>query len=88
MLALMLFPMLAPMLTQMLFPMLSLMLSLMLAQMLFPMLSLMLSLIRYTRKDSVGSIVRSFPKGRMRKPPTIRARCYSPPGSIYPIFTI
>ena len=46
------------------------------------------TVIRYTRKDSVGSIVRSFPKGRMRKPPTIRARCYSPPGSIYPIFTI
>ena len=46
------------------------------------------TVIRYTRKDSVGSIVRSFPKRRMRKPPTIRARCYSPPGSIYPIFTI
>ena len=46
------------------------------------------TVIRYTRKDSTGSIVRSFPKGRIRKPPTIRARCYSPPGSIYPIFTI
>ena len=34
------------------------------------------TVIRYRRKDSVGSIVRSFPKGRRRKPPTIRARCY------------
>ena len=34
------------------------------------------TVIRYTRKDSVGSIVRSFPKGSRRKPPTIRARCY------------
>ena len=46
------------------------------------------NVIRYTRKDSVGSIVRSFPKGRLRKPPTTRARCYSPPGSIYAIFDI
>lgn len=38
------------------------------------------TVIRYTRKDSVGSIVRTFPKGRRRKPPAIRARCYSPPG--------
>lgn len=46
------------------------------------------TVVRYTRKDSVGSIVRSFPKGRRRKPPTIRARCYSLPDSIYAIFLI
>lgn len=46
------------------------------------------TVIRYTRKDSIGSIVRSFPKGRLRKPPTIRARCYSHPASVYAIFTI
>lgn len=40
------------------------------------------TVIRYTRKDSVGSIVRTFPKGRRRKPPIIRARCYAPPGHI------
>ena len=44
--------------------------------------------IRYTRKDSVGSIVRSFPKGRIRKPPTIRARCYGHPGDVYASFSI
>ena len=38
------------------------------------------TVIRYTRKDSIGSIVRTFPNGRRRKPPTIRARCYAPPG--------
>ena len=42
--------------------------------------------IRYTRKDSIGSIVRSFPKGQLRKPPTIRARCYSPPATITVFF--
>ena len=46
------------------------------------------TVIRYTRKDSVGSIVRSFPKGRIRKPPTIRARCYSPAGYILGSFLI
>ena len=46
------------------------------------------TVIRYRRKDSVGSIVRSFPKGRRRKPPNIRARCYSPPASVYAIFVI
>lgn len=46
------------------------------------------TIVRYTRKDSVGSIVRSFPNGRRRKPPTIRARCYSPPGYTYAIFLI
>ena len=30
------------------------------------------TVVRYTRKDSVGSIVRSFPNGRRRKPPIIR----------------
>lgn len=40
------------------------------------------AVIRYTRKDSVGSIVRTFPRGTRRKPPVIRARCYSPPGNI------
>ena len=40
------------------------------------------TVIRYTRKDSVGSIVRTFPRGSIRKPPVIRARCYSPPGHI------
>ena len=40
------------------------------------------TVIRYTRHDSVGSIVRSFPKGQRRKPPTIRARCYSPPAFV------
>lgn len=39
------------------------------------------TVVRYTRKDSVGSIVRTFPNGRRRKPPTIRARCYAPPGA-------
>ena len=46
------------------------------------------TVIRYRRKDSVGSIVRSCPKGRRRKPPTIRARCYAPPGSIGQSFLI
>ena len=46
------------------------------------------AVIRYRRKDSVGSIVRSFPKGRRHKPPNIRARCYSPPASVYAIFVI
>lgn len=46
------------------------------------------TVIRYSRKDSVGSIVRSYPRGRIRKPPTIRARCYAPPGSTYAIFSI
>ena len=44
--------------------------------------------MRYTRKDSVGSIVRTFPNGRQRKPPTIRARCYAPPGTIIETFLI
>ena len=44
------------------------------------------TVIRYRRRDSVGSIVRSFPKGRRRKPPTIRARCYAPPGTIDAFF--
>ena len=38
------------------------------------------TIIRYTRKDSVGSIVRTLPNGGRRKPPTIRARCYAQPG--------
>lgn len=46
------------------------------------------TVIRYRRKDSVGSIVRSFPKGRRRKPPIIRARCYAPPGFIGQSFLI
>ena len=46
------------------------------------------TIVRYTRKDSVGSIVRTFPGGRRRKPPIIRARCYSPPASVYAIFVI
>ena len=46
------------------------------------------TLIRYRRRDSIGSIVLSFPKGRRRTPPTIRARCYSPPASVYAIFVI
>ena len=46
------------------------------------------TVIRYRRKDSVGSIVRSFPKNRRRKPPTIRARCYAPPGTITESFLI
>ena len=40
------------------------------------------AVIRYNRKDSVGSIVRTFPKGRHRKPPSIRARCYAPAGNV------
>ena len=40
------------------------------------------TVVRYTRKDSIGSIVRSFPNGRRRKPRIIRARCYAPPGTI------
>lgn len=46
------------------------------------------TVIRYTRKDSVGSIVRTFPKGRRRKPPVIRARCYGQPGTIDQNFSI
>ena len=46
------------------------------------------TVVRYTRKDSVGSIVRSFPKGRRRKPPIIRARCYGQPGTIDQSFVI
>lgn len=46
------------------------------------------TVIRYTRKDSVGSIVRTFPKGRRRRPPVIRARCYAPPGSLDQSFLI
>ena len=46
------------------------------------------TVVRYTRKDSVGSIVRSFPNGRRRNPPIIRARCYAPPGSIDQSFLI
>ena len=44
--------------------------------------------IRYTRKDSVGSIVRTFPNLGRRKPPIIRARCYAPPGSLNQSFLI
>ena len=46
------------------------------------------TVVRYTRKDSVGSIVRSFPNGRRRKPPIIRARCYAQPGTINQYFLI
>ena len=46
------------------------------------------TIVRYTRKDSIGSIVRTFPNGRQRKPPTIRARCYAPPGTIIETFLI
>lgn len=46
------------------------------------------TVIRYTRKDSTGSIVRSFPSGQRRKPPVIRARCYAPPGSLQQSFLI
>ena len=40
------------------------------------------TVIRYSRKDSVGSIVRTFPNNGRRKPPTIHARCYAPPGNV------
>lgn len=46
------------------------------------------TVVRYTRKDSVGSIVRTFPGGRQRRPPAIRARCYAPPGTISESFVI
>ena len=46
------------------------------------------TVIRYTRKDSVGSIVRTFPNHGRRKSPTIRARCYAPPGDIFESFLI
>ena len=46
------------------------------------------TVVRYTRKDSVGSIVRTFPGGRQRRPPAIRARCYAPPGTISASFVI
>lgn len=46
------------------------------------------TVIRYTRKDSVGSIVRTFPNLGRRKPPIIRARCYAPPGSLDQSFLI
>ena len=44
--------------------------------------------IRYTRKDSVGSIVRTFPDSGRRNPPRFRARCYAPPGTITESFLI
>ena len=40
------------------------------------------TVIRYTRKDSVGSIVRTFPSGTSRKPPVVRARCYATTGNV------
>ena len=46
------------------------------------------TVIRYTRKDSTGSIVRSFPSGQRRKSPVIRARCYGQPGTIDENFSI
>ena len=46
------------------------------------------TIVRYTRKDSVGSIVRTFPNLGRRKPPIIRARCYAPPGSLDQSFLI
>ena len=46
------------------------------------------TVIRYTRHDSVGSIVRTFPNRGRRKPPQIRARCYAPPGTIIETFLI
>ena len=46
------------------------------------------TIVRYTRKDSVGSIVRTFPGGRQRRPPAIRARCYAPPGTISESYVI
>ena len=46
------------------------------------------TVVRYTRKDSVGSIVRTFPGGRQRRPPAIQARCYAPPGTISASFVI
>ena len=46
------------------------------------------TVIRYTRHDSVGSIVRTFPKGRRRQPPVIRARCYGQKGTVYAEFLI
>ena len=46
------------------------------------------TIVRYTRKDSVGSIVRTFPGGRQRRPPAIRARCYAQPGTISESFVI
>ena len=46
------------------------------------------TVIRYTRKDSVGSIVRTFPNLGRRKPPIIRARCYAPPRSLDQSFLI
>lgn len=46
------------------------------------------TVIRYTRKDSTGSIVRTFPNLGRRKPPIIRARCYAPPGSLDQSFLI
>ena len=46
------------------------------------------TVIRYTRKASTGSIVRSFPSGQRRKPPVIRARCYGQTGTINQTFAI
>lgn len=46
------------------------------------------TIVRYTRKDSTGSIVRTFPGGRQRRPPAIRARCYASPGDISASFVI
>ena len=43
-------------------------------------------IITYTRKDSEGVIVRSFPAGTRRKAPQFRARCYAPPGQVVGAF--
>ena len=45
-------------------------------------------IITYTRKDSLGVIVRSFPAGTRRKAPQFRARCYAPPGECDASFLI
>ena len=46
------------------------------------------TVIRYKRKDSVGSIVRTFPNLGLRKPPSIRARCYAQPGSVSAVLSM
>lgn len=44
-------------------------------------------IITYSRVDSTGTIVRSFPPGTRRKPPTLRARVYDQGGTVQSTFT-
>lgn len=45
-------------------------------------------IITYSRVDSTGTIVRSFPPGVRRKAPTLRARIYDKGGTVVSTFTV